>query len=524
LATLAELLRDRAHVPGPVVEHLQRLVSSWGILSDLSFSDLLLFVPAAVDQAVFVVVGQVRPTTSQTLHLEDLLGREVGDGERPLLARAWALGSIVEGEVPVAARGERARVVCIPVRFGGKIVALLTREAPLVVGRRAGELERVYVGVFDRLARMVTAGTFPFPVDEPLSSEAPRVGDGVMTLDASARVEFASPNAVNAMHRLGVYRAILGASLDELGLEDSPVPQAYASQVSVSDELEVGDVAVFIRCIPLLDQAKTAGALVLVRDVTDLRRRDRLLMGKDVAIREVHHRVKNNLQTISSLLRLQSRRVPKGEARHALEEAERRVRSIAVVHEILSRDTADEVDFNEILPSLLRMAEDLSGATSPVKVSWSGEAGEMGAQVATPLAVALNELVQNAVEHGFAGRSVHLPEPLFQLAVSPSRPTPGATGGPADGIPSADREKGQAEVHVSFLRRGDELSVQVRDNGTGLPPGFSIDNTTSLGLSIVRGLVNSQLGGRIEMYNDGGAVAELTVPIGRPESNDLARL
>ena len=416
MATLAELLRDRAHVPGPAVEHLQRLVSSWGT----SFRPFL-FGPLALRARCcrtggFVVVGQVRPTTSQTLHLEDLLGREVGDGERPLLARAWALGSIVEGEVPVAARSERARVVCIPVRFGGEVVALLTREAPLVVGRRAGELERVYVGVFDRLARMVTAGTFPFPVDEPLSSEAPRVGDGVMTLDASARVEFASPNAVNAMHRLGVNRAILGASLDELGLEDSPVPHAFAGQVSVSEELELGDVAVFIRCIPLVDQGKTTGAVVLVRDVTDLRRRDRLLMGKDVAIREVHHRVKNNLQTISSLLRLQSRRVPKGEARHALEEAERRVRSIAVVHEILSRDTADEVDFNEILPPLIRMAEDSSGITSPVKVSWSGEAGEMGAQVATPLAVALNELVQNAVEHAFVVPASPVPasQPLCQ--------------------------------------------------------------------------------------------------------------
>ncbi len=133
--------------------------------------------------------------------------------------------------MPVEARNERARVVCIPVRFDGEVVAVLTREAPLVVGRRAGELERVYVGVFDRFARMVTAGTFPFPVDEPLSSEAPRVGDGVMTLDAAARVEFASPNAVNAMHRLGVYRAILGASLDELGVRGNPVPAAYAGQV-----------------------------------------------------------------------------------------------------------------------------------------------------------------------------------------------------------------------------------------------------------------------------------------------------
>jgi two-component system, sensor histidine kinase PdtaS len=493
VATLAELLRDRAVVPGPVVEHLQRLVGTWAILSDLSFSDLLLFVPGAGGQDNFVVVGQVRPTTSQTLHLEDLLGREVTNGERPMLARAWSLGSIVEGEVQVEARNELARVVCIPVRFEGEVVAVLTREAPLVVGRRAGELERAYVGVFDRFARMVTAGTFPFPADEPLSSEAPRVGDGVMTLDAAARVEFASPNAVNAMHRLGVSRAILGASLDELGVRGNPVPAAFAGQVPVSEELEPGDVAVFIRCIPLLDLGRTTGAVVLVRDVTDLRRRDRLLMGKDVAIREVHHRVKNNLQTISSLLRLQSRRLPHGDARHALEEAERRVRSIAVVHEILSRDTAEQVDFNDILPSLVRMAEDFSGAFAPVKVTWSGAAGEMGAQVATPLAVALNELVQNAVEHAFArGSRARGAEP--------------------------------PEVLISLSRSGDDLFVRVRDNGVGLPAGFSIEATTSLGLSIVRGLVNSQLGGKIDMYNDGGAVVELVIPVDRPESSELARI
>jgi two-component sensor histidine kinase len=276
------------------------------------------------------------------------------------------------------------------------------------------------------------------------------------------------------------------------------VPAAFAQQVPVSEELELGDVAVFMRCIPLLDQGKVTGALVLVRDVTDLRRRDRLLLGKDVAIREVHHRVKNNLQTISSLLRLQARRLPKGDGRHALEEAERRVRSIAVVHEILSRDTTDEVDFNEILPSLVRMAEDLSGAHVPAQVTWSGEAGEMGAQVATPLAVALNELMQNAVEHAFAAPAGHGAEGHHQAS------------GP--------------RVHVSLSRRGDELAVQVRDNGRGLPEGFSIEATTSLGLSIVRGLVNSQLGGTIKMYNDGGAVVEFVVPVSRSDRDELARI
>jgi two-component sensor histidine kinase len=514
MATLAELLRDRASVPEDVVEHLQRLVGSWGILSDLSYSDLLLFVPASSSVGRFVVVGQVRPTNSQTLHLEDLMGREVGDDERPLLARAWALGSVVEGEMPTP-RNERARVVCIPVRLAGEIVAVLTRETPVVVGRRPGELERVYVGVFDRMARMMTAGAFPFPLDEPLSSEAPRVGDGVMTLDSSGRVEFASPNAVNALHRLGIYRGTLGASLGELGLEHSPVPSAFSDQIPASEELELGDVTVFIRCIPLLDQGKVTGALVLVRDVTDIRRRDRLLLGKDVAIREVHHRVKNNLQTISSLLRLQARRLPKGVARHSLEEAERRVRSIAVVHEILSRDTTDEVDFNDILPALVMMAEDLSNTTAPVRVTWSGEAGLMGAQVATPLAVALNELLQNAVEHAFA---FHLdPE-------EPGSDLPGTRRWEDARGPGRPGAALGARVHVRFERQGDELHVTVSDNGAGLPPDFSINSTTSLGLLIVRGLVNSQLGGTIEMSSDNGTVVDLLIPVRHSDRSDLARI
>jgi len=344
-----------------------------------------------------------------------------------------------------------------------------------------------------------------------------------MTLDGAGRIEFSSPNAVNALHRLGIYRGILGASLAELGLEHTPVPVAFTQQLPVSEELELGDVAVFMRCIPLLDQGKVTGALVLVRDVTDLRRRDRLLLGKDVAIREVHHRVKNNLQTISSLLRLQARRLPKGDGRHALEEAERRVRSIAVVHEILSRDTTDEVDFNDILPSLVRMAEDLSSATVPAQVTWSGEAGEMGAQVATPLAVALNELMQNAVEHAFVLPAGHGAEHHHLVpAEVGAQPPLGAEV--TTGRAKEHDQPPEPRVHVSLSRAGDQLAVQVRDNGSGLPEGFSIEATTSLGLSIVRGLVNSQLGGTIKMFNDGGTVVEFVVPVSRSDRDELARI
>jgi two-component sensor histidine kinase len=276
--------------------------------------------------------------------------------------------------------------------------------------------------------------------------------------------------------------------LDEAGLEQTAVSLAYSTRLPAVEEVGEGETSVIIRCVPLLDSGAVTGALVLLRDVSDLRRRDRLLLSKDAAIREVHHRVKNNLQTISSLLRIQARRMDPGQARHALEESERRVRSIAVVHEILSRDTADEVDFNDTLPSLARMAEDMGSAERPVRISYRGEAGRLPAAVATPLAVVLNELLQNAAEH--------------------ARP-------PA--------ESGALHVQVDLQRRDGKLRVVVRDDGAGLPPGFSIDDTSSLGLSIVRGLVRSQLGGTITMRSEGGTVVDLAVPVEHPDE-DLASI
>jgi two-component sensor histidine kinase len=515
MATLAELVDEYTDLEGPVVGHLHRLVAGWSVLSDLSFSDLLLFAPVTKGEAdTFVVLGQIRPTTNQTLHLDDLVGTVMTAAERPVLPRAWAVGSVVEGEVAIPRRSEFARLVCIPVRWQGDLVAIMTRESAMSVGRRPGVLERVYMEVFDRLARMISNGEFPFPVDEDAVTEVPRVGDGVLILDGSARVDYASPNAVNAMHRMGVTSGLEGVRLDEAGLAQSAVSLAYQTKLPAAEELVFGsETAVVIRCVPLLDHGAVTGALVLMRDVSDLRRRDRLLLSKDAAIREVHHRVKNNLQTISSLLRIQSRRMPEGEGRHALEESERRVRSIAVVHEILSRDTTDEVDFNDILPSLVRMAEDLGSPDNPVRISYKGEAGELPAAVATPLAVVITELLQNAAEHAMP---------------------PGATAGP-DAFQGASHEPASEQiralsggptvlhVEVELQRDDDRLRVSVRDNGVGLPPDFTIDNTSSLGLSIVRGLVGTQLGGTISMRSDGGTVVELDIPV-EATSEDLASL
>jgi two-component sensor histidine kinase len=507
MATTAELARYYTTLDAPGVDHLQRLVASWGLLADLCFADLLLFarvdparkVPGVAEEAEgaaerLVVLGQVRPLTSQTLFRSDWMGDVIAVDERPMVMRALRLGEMIESELVHPSLREQVRVQCIPVRHEGRTIAVMTRESTPTVGRHQGELERAYIEVFNRLVRMIAAGQFPFAGEEGLGEEAPRVGDGAIILDDAARVEYASPNAISALHRVGVHANAEGMRLSELGLQENVVRTSFAKAFPATEEVERGpEVTVLVRCLPLLENDGSAagpptvtGAVVLVRDISELRRRDRLLMSKDATIREIHHRVKNNLQTISSLLRLQARRLSSPEAKAALEESVRRIRSIALVHETLSHEAGDDVPFVEIVRPLVRMVEEgLISPEHPVRFKVIGDAGKLPATIATPLAVVLTELLQNVVDHAYP-----------------------------PGIDSFD-----GHVTLQLDNDGRELRVTVTDDGAGLPDGFAIEATTGLGLSIVRTLVTTELNGTIDMARGEGpgirpgTVVALRIPL-----------
>ena len=215
-------------------------------------------------------------------------------------------------------------------------------------------------------------------------------------------MKFASPNAVSSLHRMGIHAYAQSQRLIDVGFDDTAARSAMLLHLPVAEEIERDDVSVLVRVLPLVDQKQPAGALVLLRDVSDLRRRDRLLLSKDATIREIHHRVKNNLQTIASLLRLQGRRLQSPEGRIALAESE--------AQDPVDRDRARDVvarggrrrvaqrDRAAARPTGRGHRVD-AGAHDPLQ--GRGDAGELPGEVATPLAVVLNELMQNAVDHAF---------------------------------------------------------------------------------------------------------------------------
>jgi two-component sensor histidine kinase len=490
--SLSELVRVHTDLDADDVAWLQLLQADWQIIADLSFADLVLWLPDREGQG-FWAGAQMRPTTGPTAYVDDVVGTFVPVGRRSMLDAAWAQGRLVREGDPEWRDDVPVRVETIPVRRAGRVIAVVARNTNLLGVRTPSRLELSYLQTAADLTQMIAHGYFPAPGQRSDHADSPRVGDGFLRVDAAGRVVYASPNALSVYRRLGLSGDLAGLSLAELTRELVP-PRRRPDEETLSAVLggrahrdtEIGtdEVSLIVRAIPLRPQGDHIGALVLVRDVTDLRRRDRELVTKDATIREIHHRVKNNLQTVAALLRLQARRIGSEDARSALEEAVRRVGSIAIVHETLSQAVEELVDFDEVADRLGRMVTEVSAVGDRVQVRRDGTFGVVPSEVATALAMVLTEVLQNAVEHAY-------PE-----------------------LPGQDRPGG--EIVVTVRRLVGRLHLSVVDDGRGLPAGFDLDGSTNLGLSIVRTLVESELGGQLEVSpapGGRGTRAAIDVPL-----------
>ena len=499
MPTLTDLARSYTRLSGSDLEWLHSLVSDWQLLADLSFADLILWVPVRAQggegDSGWVAVAQMRPTTGPTSFPDDVVGTRTGPGERALLDTARTERRIWRESDPDWATGVPVRAEAIPVTRDGQVIAVIERSTNLNSARTPSRLELTYLQGADDLARMVAEGTFPYAGQDASLVRSPRVGDGLLRLDSGGFVTYASPNAQSAYRRLGLSADLLGtelasasAPLSKAGKAGEPVDESLMlvarGRAPRETEIDGNGAVVQLRSIPLIVGGQRTGALILVRDVTELRRRERELLTKEATIREIHHRVKNNLQTVAALLRLQARRLQAPEAIQALEEAVRRVGSIAMVHETLSRVPDEIVDFDDIAGRVVMMAGELSAPESRVSPKLTGRFGQLPALVATPLALVLTELTQNALQHGLSALDR------------------GPTG----------------SLEVSAVREPGLLTVTVSDNGVGLPPAFDLGATTSLGLQIVRTLVLTELRGTLEIAPraGGGTQVVVVLPLEEP--------
>lgn len=487
MLTTAQVMTEHTDLGDDDKAWLERLVEEWELLADLSFSDLILWVPG-IDDNVFWAAAQIRPNTGPTALEDDVVGEDLSYDAEHLVTEAYLSREICSTSDNKLHVGIPVDVHAIPIVRCNRCIGVVEMHTNRMGVRAPGALEDAYLDASRLLVDMVYRCEYPMAGEPTVPWLSPRVGDGLIRLDDRGTVIYTSPNALSAFRHLGLSGDLDGESfvavLGNLSIDRQPVDRPVLRRQLVAQELDVerGDVSLRIRVMPLTDKHGVIGQLAMVRDVSELRNRERQLVTKDATIREIHHRVKNNLQTVAALLRMQGRRIVSVAAKEALSDAMKRVQSIALVHETLSTSFDSDVYFDEIADKLLRMVTDVAAVGSQVTLKRQGSFGKVPADVATNLSLVLSEVCQNAVEHGFPGR--------------------------------------RGQVLVQPINADGELLVEVSNDGQPLPPDFDLEATESLGLSIVEMLV-ADMGGTFTLESPPGrwTVATVRIPLTDAESS-----
>jgi two-component sensor histidine kinase len=417
--------------------------------------------------------------------VNDVIGDEITWGARPNIDEALSGGEIIRNTEPERIGDLLIKEETIPVFFEGQVIAVISRHRNAEQMRSPGKLELNYREIANHLYQMVAEGNFPYKDAGSLFEPVPRVGDGLIRLDVNGTISFASPNAKSAFSRMGWRGDLEGRNLGEAAEQvvtaspnahEEGVRSRLNGKVLRRVEIDNQGATIDLLVLPLIHREDRIGAIVLLQNVTELRRRERELVTKDATIREIHHRVKNNLQTVSALLRLQSRRIEDPSAAAALDEAVRRIASIALVHETLSNSTETTVAFDEVLTSLVTHALELSPRMGQLTIERSGHLGSLESRIATPLSLVVTELIHNALEHGLS-------------------------------------ESG-TQLRIELQRYSNEGLVTISDDGVGLPIGFDLSTSSNLGLQIVRTLTENELNGELKLEStQQGTQAKLRFPL-----------
>ena len=490
MSTLSELNKTHGSASHADIEWLSLLLADWQLVADMVFADLVLWLPTP--DGSFVAAGHARPSSAATIFYRDISGEPVRKEWAAQVKQAFETGKTVDTKAQAGADGTTTRLSAVPVRRKLSAKSEEVTEVPIAVVTRHTNLTEVimpnrlqlnYLGCGNDLGVMEYEGTFP-DYANPTGPRrgAPRANDGLLRLDVDGIVLFASPNGLSAFNRMGIAGELEGKSLAEAAGPilkgknvDESLPLVLTGRAPWRTDMESRTVALTVRAIPLKAAGKRVGAIVLCRDATELRKQERELITKDATIREIHHRVKNNLQTVASLLRIQSRRTESAEAKDSLQQAMRRVSAIALVHDTLSEGLNQDVNFDEVFDRILMLATEVAASlNTSIKSMIDGKFGQLRSEIATPLAVALTEVITNAVEHGLADRS---------------------------GV-----------VAVNAERKQKQLLITVSDNGRGLTDGTV---GAGLGTQIIRTLIEGELRGSIHWSSpsEGGARVAISIPL-----------
>lgn len=471
------------------IAFLQRIENDMAIVADVSRADLLIYCPVSPNRAA--VVAQAKPHSIAPIHPEPVVGRMITAAEEPLICQALSGGRSLHGNRTLIPDGAPVLQETHPIRTGeGKVLGALSIETNLIEHERHRRRSKVFQRALKQLQEMLLQGELEGA--EQLSPFGEH--DGIMVVDSQRWIRYASGIATNLYRRVGHLDSLVGKRTFDLETEDEVlVVRALQEKRCIEEETQEGHRDWIKKAIPLtsrgdqvvdlrhllglsLPKPRLVGALLTIHDETEVRRKERELKVKSAMIQEIHHRVKNNLQIIAGLLRMQGRRSESDEVRRALDDSVARILSVAVVHEFFSQQEARVINIKDVSQRIVSHTR--QGILQPdkrIRLTLGGPSIYLPAQQATTCALVINELLQNAVEHGYERK-------------------PGGT------------------ISVNLRDDGDSVVIAVADDGQGLPDDFSLEQADSLGLQIVQTLVQDDLKGQFELREGDGVSAIVTFP------------
>ena len=482
-----EHLLERSSLAAADRELLAHIVSAMSILADVSRADLML-VCGHAEKASCRLIAHASPHSSTPIYEDADEGQETCRASE--VERALTHHSNLSAVTTKTIRGATVARQVYPVENAqGAVIAALVKDAYWLAYERHRRRSTAFQGALDAFTDMVLGGELAGA--DKLDAFGPH--DGIVYIGPDRRIQYMSGIALELYRRLGYRDSLVGQRISEIDTDDRVLVERVRMS-GCSEQLRSEDRGlVWIRKgLPVFgawahgsvwqrilvrlgrgEHARGDGVLILVHDATEALRAQDELESQMALLREVHHRVKNNLQIVASILRMQARRVKTAEAQEVLREGVDRILSVAVVHEFLSQNAKGSINLLEIARRIAGQVEQgLIDPSKRIRIKVSGPDIWLPAERATQCALVINELVHNAIEHGLA-----------------------------------EREQGRVEIEL--VDRGQGVVILVRDDGCGLPDGFDLSRDSNLGLSLVRSMVERDLKGKFDIRGEYGAQARV---------------
>ncbi len=415
-------------------------------IANLDNSDVFIDCQTKNDNAI--VVASASPEKGISNYTKNVVGMFAKCDDEPAVFRSLKNGGTTR-HMKARTQENIAVIQSVePIYYANKIIGVLIKEKPLDLWKDEKELS---YKLDETQIKMLLDGT-----TENMWL-ANQINEAVVLVDDNGVIIFANDLAQKLFCKLGYTYDIVGTLYEDISLINN-------DNINLFDDIQVQVGSYHLVVKRILMNSQNGGFVVLIRDITNVKEQEKEIILKSVAIREMHHRIKNNLSTIASLLRLQIRRTDSDDAKAVLFESMNRILAIVQTHELLARHGVDEVQICEVITNISNSTIRFYATPSfDVSINVLGGDFTVSSDIATSVALVINEALHNSLKHGFI-----------------------------------DRNKGKIIIEII---KGDLYSkININDDGVGFIPCNTKQN--SLGLQIMKSLVQDKLRGNLEINSD----------------------